>query len=303
MSERKNKSGLGKGLENIFQGDGTFQQMINEMENNPAAIPAESIREIPISEIRPNPYQPRKDFDKKALEDLADSIRVHGVFTPLLVRKSIQGYDLVTGERRLRAAKMADLETVPAIEVDFSDEDMMEISILENVQREDLNPIEEASAYDSLVKKLGYTQEKLAERVGKDRVYVANSMRLLKLPENVQTMLINKKLAVGHVRPLLALKDDDQIYDAAEYVLKHKLTAREVENYVHSLMGTTAKKTPRKTSTPDPWLKDVENRMQSKLQTQVDINSKAINIRYSGTEDLNRILEILGCIEESESED
>ena len=303
MSERKNKSGLGSGLGNIFRGDGDLEQMINDIENNTAAIPAESIREIPIGEIRPNPYQPRKDFDKKALEDLADSIRVHGVFTPLLVRKSIQGYDLVTGERRLRAAKMADLETVPAIEVDFSDEDMMEISILENVQREDLNPIEEASAYDSLVKKLGYTQEKLAERVGKDRVYVANSMRLLKLPENVQTMLINKKLAVGHVRPLLALKDDDQIYDAAEYVLKHKLTAREVENYDHSLMGTTAKKTPRKTSTPDPWLKDVENRMQSKLQTQVDINSKAINIRYSGTEDLNRILEILGCIEESESED
>ena len=300
MADNKNR--LGRGIGNIFPDD--LMEAIDEIENNAAKENSKYTKtEIPIEAIRPNPYQPRKEFDKKALEELAESIKTHGIFTPLLVRKSeASGYDLVTGERRLRAAKMAGLQTVPVIEVSFSDAEMMEISILENVQREDLNPIEEASAYESLVRKLGYTQEKLADRVGKSREYCANMMRLLKLPDGVQKLVIEKKLTMGHVRPLLSLKDDDQIYDAASHVLKNKLSVREVEQYVHDLSGTTPKKVTRTPQKKDPWIIDLENRMQNKLQTEVNITKKAISIDYSDTDDLNRILEILGCLEESEAE-
>ena len=198
---QKKSAGLGKGLEAIFGSD--VEKYLDDIQTNSVEAPGRREIEIPVSEIRPNPYQPRKEFDRKALEELADSIRTHGIFTPLLVRKGVSGYDLIAGERRLRAAKMADLETVPAIAVDFTEEQMMEISILENVQRENLNPIEEAAAYDSLIRKLGYTQEKLAERVGKSREYCANIMRLLKLPVEVQTMVVDRKLTMSHVRPPL----------------------------------------------------------------------------------------------------
>ena len=208
--------GLGKGLNSIFGQD--VEQYLDDIQNNAAEAPGRREVELPIEEIRPNPYQPRKEFDKKALEELSESIKTHGIFTPLLVRKSVSGYDLITGERRLRAAKMAGLKTVPAIQVEFTEEQMMEIAILENVQREDLNPIEEAAAYESLIQKLGYTQEKLAERVGKSREYCANIMRLLKLPEDVQSMVVNKQLTMSHVRPLLSLNDEEEIYEAAEKI-------------------------------------------------------------------------------------
>ena len=230
--------------------------------------------------------------NEKALNELADSIRTHGIFTPLLVRKSIQGYDLITGERRLRAAKIAGLKTVPAISVDFTEEEMMEIAILENVQREDLNPIEEASAYNSLINRLGYTQEMLAKRVGKSREYCANMLRLLKLPLEVQNLVIEKKLTMGHVRPLLSRKSEEEIYDAAQYVLQNKLSVRDVEKYVKTLGGPTKikfKLPPEK----DPWLKDLENQMGSKLGTKVEITRKTLTISYNGVDDLNRILDIL----------
>ena len=297
MAEKKSKAGLGKrGLDSIFGAD--VSQFLDEIQNNASEVPGRKEVEIPINDIRPNPYQPRKEFDQEALNELADSIRTHGIFTPLLVRKGVQGYDLITGERRLRAARIAGLSTVPAISVDFSDELMMEISILENVQREDLNPIEEATAYDSLVRKLGYTQEKLAERVGKSREYCANIMRLLKLPDDVQKMVVDKRLTMSHVRPLLSLKDEEQIYEAAMKVMKQKMSVREVEKYVHDLAGTEVK--PQKRTVikdKDPLVRDIENRMQNKLGTSVSISKKAISISYSDTEDLNRILDILGCIE------
>ena len=296
MAEKR--QGLGRGLSSIFGQD--VEQYLDDIQNNAADAPGRKEIQIRINEIRPNPYQPRKEFDKKALEELADSIRTHGIFTPLLVRKSVSGYDLITGERRLRAAMMAGLDTVPAISVDFTDEEMMEISILENVQREDLNPIEEAAAYDSLVRKLGYTQEKLAERVGKSREYCANIMRLLKLPNDVQQMVINKKLTMSHVRPLLSLKDEDQIYDAARKVLQKKMSVREVENYVRDLQGAPAKTKKRSVQIKDPYLRDLEDRMQKKLATQVTVGKKEIRIAYGDTDDLNRILELLGCIEDAD---
>lgn len=295
------KTGLGKGLESIFGSD--VSQYLDDIQSNSADAPGRKEIEIPIEEIRPNPYQPRKEFDKKALEELADSIRQHGIFTPLLVRKSVSGYDLITGERRLRAAKIAQLKTVPAIQVDFTEEQMMEIAILENVQREDLNPIEEAAAYDSLVKKLGYTQEKLAERVGKSREYCANIMRLLKLPEDVQKLVINKKLTMSHVRPLLSLDNEDQIYEAAQKVMKEKMSVREVEKYVKELNGGTTVKKEKKVKELDPMIKDLQVQLSEKLGTEVIFSKKAFTISYSDTDDLNRILEIIGCLDTSIHED
>ncbi|MBR2794614.1 MAG: ParB/RepB/Spo0J family partition protein [Solobacterium sp.] len=297
MAEKK-KAGLGgRGLNAIFGSD--VEKVLDDIQNNALDAPGRREVEIPIAEIRKNPYQPRKEFDEKALRELADSIKLHGIFTPLLVRQSVQGYELIAGERRLRAAKIAGLQRVPAIAVDFTDEDMMEISLLENIQRENLNPIEEAAAYEALIRRLGYTQEKLAERVGKSREYCANMLRLLKLPQPVQEMVTNRKLTMGHVRPLLALEDEDDIFDAAEKIHKEKMSVREVERYVKELTGDKKKQKPAsKLSDKDPLIRDLEARMSRKLGTQVIVNGKNINIRYSDTADLNRILDLIGMIEE-----
>lgn len=295
MAKEKKKAALGRGLDSIFGSN--VEQFLDDIQNNAQEVPGRREVEISIDEIRANPYQPRKEFDAKALNELADSIKLHGIFTPLLVRKSVQGYELIAGERRLRAARIAGLKTVPAISVEFTDEQMMEISILENVQRENLNPMEEAAAYDSLIKRLGYTQEKLAERVGKSREYCANMLRLLKLPQPVQEMVTTKQLTMGHVRPLLSLKDEDAIEDAADYVLAHKMSVREVEKYVKELLSSQPKKKEEKPK--DPLIADIEHRMSARLDTQVAISSRRISISYSSTEDLNRILEALGMLEES----
>lgn len=296
MAEKKQK-GLGRGLDSIFGSN--VEQFLDDIQSSAKEVPGRREIEIAIEEIRPNPYQPRKEFDQTALNELADSIRTHGIFTPLLVRKSVSGYDLITGERRLRAAKIAGLKVVPAISVEFTEEQMMEIAILENVQREDLNAIEEAAAYDSLVKKLGYTQEKLAERVGKSREYCANIMRLLKLPSEVQKLVVDKKLAMGHVRPLLGLKDEMEMLDAAEKIMKEKMSVREVEAYVRDINSEEVK--PNKTKPEkkrDPIIHDLEHQISVKLGTKVTIQNKKLTIRYTDTEDLNRILEILNCLDE-----
>ena len=296
MAEKKQK-GLGRGLDSIFGSN--VEQFLDDIQSSAKEVPGRREVEIAIEEIRPNPYQPRKEFDQTALNELADSIRTHGIFTPLLVRKSVSGYDLITGERRLRAAKIAGLKVVPAISVDFTEEQMMEIAILENVQREDLNAIEEATAYDSLVKKLGYTQEKLAERVGKSREYCANIMRLLKLPSEIQKLVVDKRLAMGHVRPLLGLKDEMEMLDAAEKIMKEKMSVREVEAYVRDINAEEEK--PNKTKPEkkrDPIIHDLEHQISVKLGTKVTIQNKKLTIRYTDTEDLNRILEILNCLDE-----
>ena len=296
MAEKKQK-GLGRGLDSIFGSN--VEQFLDDIQSSAKEVPGRREVEIAIEEIRPNPYQPRKEFDQTALNELADSIRTHGIFTPLLVRKSVSGYDLITGERRLRAAKIAGLKVVPAISVDFTEEQMMEIAILENVQREDLNAIEEATAYDSLVKKLGYTQEKLAERVGKSREYCANIMRLLKLPSEIQKLVVDKRLAMGHVRPLLGLKDEMEMLDAAEKIMKEKMSVREVEAYIRDINAEEVK--PNKTKPEkkrDRIIHDLEHQISVKLGTKVSIQNKKLTIRYTDTEDLNRILEILNCLDE-----
>lgn len=296
MASKKSQPVLGKGLGAIFGTD--VEKYLDDLQTSEEEIPGRKEIEIAVSDIRPNPYQPRKEFDKKALEELAESIRTHGIFTPLLVRKGrVSGYDLIAGERRLRAAKLAGLKKVPAISVEFTDEQMMEISILENVQRENLNPIEEAAAYNSLIDKLGYTQEKLAERVGKSREYCANILRLLKLPSEVQTLVVEKKLTMSHVRPLLALKSEDQMYDVAMEIMRKKMSVREVEQYVRDL--NEKKKPEKQPKEKDPMLLDLETRMKQKLGTEVEVKKKKIEIAYSDVDDLNRILELIGCLDES----
>ena len=289
MAKEKTNKALGRGLSSIFGED--VENLIQSIENSGNDKPS---TEISIAEIRPNPYQPRKNFDEKALKELAASIEEHGVFTPILIRRAIQGYEIIAGERRWRAAKLAGLSTIPAIIMEFNDEQMMEISILENIQRENLNPIEEAMAYQGLIERLGYTQEVLAKRVGKTREYCANMLRLLKLPQEAQSLVASGKLTTGHVRPLITLEDEGQIYDIACKIIDEKMSVREVEQYIKKLKPK--KPSPKKEK--DPNLTYVESMMQLKLQTKVTVDNKQIVIRFTSVNDLNRILEILGCIEE-----
>ena len=282
------KRALRKGLDEIFGDIDSALEDIQKKETNNSL-------NISISEIRPNPYQPRKVFDKQALEELASSIKEHGVFTPILVKKSIQGYELVAGERRLRASKLAGKKDIPAIIVDFDDKQMMEISLLENIQREDLNAIEEAKAYEQLIQKLKYTQEQCADRVGKSRTYVTNSLRLLKLPIKVQEMLSNGKLSMGHARALLAIEDEDKMMELANRCVNENLTVRDIEKLAREDKGHTAKKPVRKEE--NPYLAEVKHNIESKLSTKVELDEKKMVIHYSDTNELNRILELLDLIE------
>ena len=279
---------LGKGLDEIFGEN--FSNVLNDIN---APVNVSSTVKIALDEIRPNPYQPRKTFDQAALQDLANSIKEHGVFNPILVRKSVVGYELIAGERRLRASKLAKKNDIPAIIVDFNDTQMMEISILENIQREDLSPLEEAKAYQQLIEKLNYTQEKLAERIGKSRPYITNSLRLLKLPLSVQDLLNTGKLTNGHARALLAIEDEDRMIELANRVVKENLTVRDIEK-----LAKAKPIKPKKEKENDPFLENVSRIVENKLQTRVEIDNKKLTIHYNGTEDLNRILEIIGCLED-----
>ena len=279
---------LGKGLDEIFGEN--FSNVLNDIN---APVNVSSTVKIALDEIRPNPYQPRKTFDQAALQDLANSIKEHGVFNPILVRKSVVGYELIAGERRLRASKLAKMNDIPAIIVDFNDTQMMEISILENIQREDLSPLEEAKSYQQLIEKLNYTQEKLAERIGKSRPYITNSLRLLKLPLSVQDLLNTGKLTNGHARALLAIEDEDRMIELANRVVKENLTVRDIEK-----LAKAKPIKPKKEKENDPFLENVSRIVENKLQTRVEIDNKKLTIHYNGTEDLNRILEIIGCLED-----
>lgn len=296
MKQDKTPTKLGKGLSSIFGEDLT--NVIEDIQQG-KLDPGTKTNEIKLNEIRPNPYQPRKIFEEEPLNDLAQSIKEHGVFTPILVRKSVQGYEIIAGERRWRASKIAELKTIPAIVMDFTDTQMMEISVLENVQREDLNPIEEATAYFHLAERLNYTQEVLAQRVGKSRVYVANIMRLLKLPQQIQKLVTDKKLSMGHVRPLVTIENEDDAIDLANKIVKEGLSVRAVEKLVKEFESGTEKSVKKtETKRKDPNLVYVENLMELKLQTMVTVEKGQINIKYTSVDDLNRILELLGCIEE-----
>lgn len=255
------------------------------------------VTEIAVEKVLVNPYQPRKEFDQKALEELADSIREHGVFTPILVKEIDSGYVLIAGERRLRAAKMAKLEKIPAVIKEFTDEQMMEISLLENIQREDLTAIEEASSYDQLIRKLGYTQEQLAKRVGKSREHVANLLRLLKLPKEIQTMVSDKVLTMGQVRPLITLDSEEDMLDLAYKIQKEGMSVRQVEKMVKQMKKPDFEKAKSEVLV-DTGLLNVQRIMQERLQTTVQVSNSEIRIKYTDVNDLNRILEIIDCLDD-----
>ncbi len=289
------KKKLGKGLSAIFGED--IDTFLDDISNGSSDVKTSGKTEIDIDKIRANPYQPRKQFDEKALKELSDSIKENGVFQPILIRQSISGYELVAGERRLRAAKLAGLKKIPAIIVEFDDRQMMEISLLENIQRENLTPIEEAKAYDQLIKKLKYTQEELSKHLGKSRANIANMLRLLSLPGEVQELVNEGKLSYGQARTLLSLEDEESMIELAERTVKEGLSVRELE----SITAVNKQKKPekkKKAAKRDPFTEDVVNRLQKKFATKVEIKNKSIIIRYTDTEDLNRLLDIMNVIED-----
>lgn len=286
----KDSSRLGRGLDSLF-GQQNVTDILEDIENGKDQ---RSQLMIPVSEIRPNPYQPRKIFNKEALEELSLSIQQHGVFTPILVKKSISGYELITGERRWRASKMANLEEIPAIVVDFDDQQMMEVALLENVQREDLNVIEEAKAYEQLIQRLNYTQEQLAHRIGKSREHITNTLRLLRLPEEVQEKVTSKQLSMGHARALLGLKDEELMKKIAKQTIQQGLSVRKVEQLVKA--QSQKKEEPKQEESV--FFKDAKRKLEEYFQTSVHIGTHNISIHYENEEDLNRILELLNLVEE-----
>ena len=290
MAEKKKK--LNKGLDAIFGGDIT--SLIDDIENN---TPESSQEKIKLDEIRPNPYQPRKVFDEQALNELALSIKEHGIFQPVILKKSVQGYEIVAGERRCRAAKIAELDEVPAIIVDFTDQQMMEIALLENIQREDLNAIEEAQAYHTMMEKLHLTQNELANRIGKSRTHITNTLRLLNLPEKIQEYVLDGSLSMGHARALITL-DKEKALRIAKRVIDEKLSVRDVENIVKGFELQEARKNKPKVEKPKEY-QHVEGLLRKKYRTRIKVDDKSITIKYTDTQDLNRLLELMGVIEES----
>ena len=289
MAEKKKK--LGKGLNSIF-GEG-LDDVINSIDT-PVVSNSGTI-ELNVDEIRPNPYQPRKVFADDKINELAESIREHGVFQPIIVRKSLAGYELIAGERRLRASKIAKMPTIPAIMVEFDDKKMMEVSLLENIQRENLTAIEEAEAYDNLIEKLGYTQEELAERIGKSRPHISNMLRLLKLPFEIREMIAKEQLSFGHARCLVTLEDQDQAIEIAKACIKEGWSVRQLEKYLKKLTETPKKP---KNDDKDPYLENVRSIMEKRLGTSVEVSKKHLTISYNSNEDLNRILEKIGCLDD-----
>lgn len=291
MKEETNskRRALGMGLEQLFNSEMLdFDQVEEKIVEE---TPKDEIVEIPINELMSNPYQPRKVFDEEALKELSESIKEHGVFQPIIVKKSVKGYNIIAGERRTKASELAGLKTVPAIVRDFSDEEMMQVALLENLQREDLSAIEEAKAYKSIIESLRLTQDELAKRLGKSRSHITNMLGLLRLPLSVQDMVLYGKISMGHARVLSKLENSEQIEDLANKVINENLSVRDLEVLTNesSYVRSTPSSKPRKSKE----YKYVEDAMKEKLGTKVAISGKKIKISFVTKEDLNRILEIL----------
>ena len=287
--EQKNKA-LGRGLEQLFNSElldfDSFESNILE------SASSNDIKEIKVSEIRTNPYQPRKNFNQEALQELAESIKNYGVFQPIIVKKSIKGYDLVAGERRLRASKMAGLETIPAIVKEFSDEMMREIALLENLQREDLTAIELAWAYKGIIDSLHITQEELAKKLGKSRSSITNMLGLLTLPTNVQNMVLDGKLSMGHARELSKLEDKEKIAEYAKRIVDENLSVREIETLAKT--PDVKKKNPiNRDNTVKNEYAYLERQLTEHFGTKVKIGNKKLEIGFVNANDLDRILDIM----------
>jgi ParB family chromosome partitioning protein len=301
------KRGLGRGLSNLIPTDDTTEDVstkTSKQTKTGTVTKTEVVKKVEqtlnINRIEPNKNQPRKEFNEDALQELADSIKQFGVIEPLVVVKRKGYYELIAGERRWRAARLAGLKEVPVVIKDYDDQQIVEIALIENIQREDLNPIEEAHAYERLIQEFNLTQDEVAERVSKSRTTVTNALRLLKLTEKVQQMLIDDMLSTGHVRALITIADPQLQYETAMYIFDKKLSVRETESYVKKLLN---KKPKEKTSEKeDPELsflyKAIENRLKESLGTKTTIKAKTkdsgkIEIEYYSQEDLERITQLL----------
>ncbi|PLT29510.1 ParB/RepB/Spo0J family partition protein [Peribacillus deserti] len=275
--------GLGKGINALFQ--------------NLEAGKEDTIQEVKIKDLRANPYQPRKVFQPEAIQELKQSIQQHGILQPLIVRKSIKGYEIVAGERRFRASKEAGLDIVPVVVRDLNEQQMMELALLENLQREDLNPLEEGAAYQALMEKLGLTQEELAKRLGKSRPYIANHIRLLSLPTDIQDLISEGKISMGHGRALLGLKKKTQLPQVVEKISKEGLNVRQLEALISNLNNNVPRETQKPKPKKDLFLQERENSLRERFGTTVTIKQSKkkgkIEIEFFSSDDLERILELL----------
>lgn len=297
------KSGLGKGLDSLIPKQSVEKKTVPAKPETvvKTVVKKEEIK-LRISEVEPNREQPRKKFDEDALLELSESIKQYGVLQPLLVQKRDGYYEIIAGERRWRAAKMAGLKEVPVVIKDFTDQQIVEISLIENIQREDLNPIEEAMAYKRLMEEFHLKQDAIAERVSKSRTAVTNSMRLLKLDDRVQQMLIDEMISTGHARALLALESKDAQAEAAVKVFDEKLSVRETERLVKELLNPVQKKEEKpKNQAEELVYKNLEEKIKQIIGSKVAINRRTdnkgkIEIEYYSQEELERIVELLETI-------
>lgn len=301
------KRGLGRGLSNLIPTDDTIEDVstkTSKQTKTSTTAKTEVIKKVEqtlnINRIEPNKNQPRKEFNEDALQELAESIKLFGVIEPLVVVKRKGYYELIAGERRWRAARLAGLKEVPVVIKDYDDQQIVEIALIENIQREDLNPIEEAHAYERLIEEFHLTQDEVAERVSKSRTTVTNALRLLKLTDKVQQMLIDDMLSTGHVRALITITDSQLQYETAMYIFDKKLSVRETESYVKKLLNKKPKE--KSADKEDPELsflyKAIENRLKESLGTKTTIKAKTresgkIEIEYYSQEDLERITQLL----------
>ena len=308
------KSGLGRGLDALFPEKTVQNNKIQTVKTvkSEKTIPTESKksnqqensngeRMMKISLIEPNRDQPRKKFDEDALQELSESIKQYGILQPLLVSDKEDYYEIVAGERRWRAAKMAGLKEVPVVVKEFSTQEIVEISLIENIQREDLNPVEEAMAYKRLMEEFHLKQDEIAERVSKSRTAVTNSMRLLKLDSHVQQMMVDEMISAGHARAILAIADTEKQYNVAMKVFDEKLSVRETEKLVKNVLMPTKKKKTASDSTEDAIYESLEEKMKNITGTRVFIHRKKnnkgkIEIEYYSRDDLDRIIDLFDSI-------
>ena len=286
MKQNSTHKALGKGLEQLFSNeridfDNFEKEIVEKAKPN-------DIVEINIAEIRSNPYQPRKTFDPTSLQELADSIKEHGVVQPIIVKQSLKGYELIAGERRTKAAKLAGLNTIPAIIREFDDQEMMEIALIENIQRENLNPIEEAVAYENIINSTKMTQEEMAKKFGKSRSYITNMLGLLKLPEETKKMVESGELSMSSARSLSKLDNPEVITKLATKIIHENINVRDVEELTRQINIPNKNK-----ETKDNKYSIYENIMRDKIGTKVKINHHKIEIPFDSDKDLERILEII----------
>ena len=299
------RNGLGKGLDSLIPNKNEKKPKtsakIDDREKKEEEVLKSGEIMVKINQVEPNRDQPRKDFDEDALVELADSIKQFGILQPLIVQKKKDYYEIIAGERRWRAAKIAGVKEVPVIVKEFTDQEIVEISLIENIQRENLNPIEEAMAYKRLLEEFNLKQDEIAERVSKSRTAVTNSMRLLKLSPRVQQMIVDDMISTGHARALLAIDDEEQQYILANKIFDEKLSVRETEKLVKALKNP--KKEIKKPKSEHTFVYDnIEEQLKNIIGTKVSVNPKAtgkgrIEIEYYSEEELERIYDLIMTIQ------